>query len=99
MSAESTTASPRILVVRLGAFGDIIHALPAVATLKHSFPQARLTWLVEPRWTPLLAGNPHVDRVVLLRRGSPSGLVQTWRDLRAESYDLAIDFQGLIKSA
>jgi len=99
MSAASTTASPRILVVRLGAFGDIIHALPAVATLKRSFPSSRVTWVVEPRWTPLLEGNPHIDNIVLLRRKTAGGLLQTWRDLRAESYDPAIDFQGLMKSA
>jgi heptosyltransferase-1 len=99
MSAECTTVSPRILVVRLGAFGDIIHALPAVATLKRSFPQPRITWLVEPRWAPILEGNPHIDRIVLLRRDSAAGLLESWRELRAESYDLAIDFQGLMKSA
>src|SRR5207249_4058643 len=50
-------------------------------------------------WIPLLQGNPLVDRLVLLRRGSLGGLRESWRDLRAESYDLAIDFQGLLKSA
>src|SRR5689334_16276397 len=99
MSADNTTANPRILVVRLGAFGDIIHALPAVATLKRNFPQSRITWMVEPRWTPLLESNPHVDRLVLLQRRSSSGLIQTLRDLRSEPYDLALDFQGLMKSA
>src|SRR5215831_15928172 len=99
MSAESTTASPRILVVRLGALGDIIHALPAVATLKRSFPQSRITWIVEPRWTPLLAGNPSIDRIVVLHRGSGRGVLETFRDLRTENYDFALDFQGLMKSA
>ena len=58
----------RILVVRLGAMGDIIHALPAVASLKHGHPGSRLTWVVEPRWAPLLEGNPFVDRVECSRR-------------------------------
>src|ERR1035441_164137 len=62
----------RILVVRLGAMGDIVHALPAVAWLKQSHPDSLLTWLVEPRWAPLLEENPYVDRVVLLRRQSGS---------------------------
>ncbi len=86
----------RILAVRLGALGDIVHTLPAVATLKHSYPGARLTWAVEPRWAYLLEENPFVDRVVPIRRES---LVPSWRDLRRESYDIAVDFQGLIKSA
>jgi len=98
MSAARTD-SPRILAVRLGAMGDIIHTLPAVASLKHSHPASRVTWVVEPRWLPLLEGNPFVDRVVLLRRDSPRHLFQSWRELRSEPYDLAVDFQGLIKSA
>ena len=90
---------PHLLVVRLGAMGDILHTLPAVATLKHNFPGARLTWVVEPRWAALLEENPHIDRVVWLRRHSAAGLLASWRDLRSEPYDLAVDFQGLIKSA
>jgi heptosyltransferase I len=89
----------RILAVRLGAMGDIIHTLPAVAALKHGHPESRLTWVLEPRWAPLLEGNPFVDRVAFLRRGSASEVLQSWRELRTESYDFAIDFQGLIKSA
>ena len=92
-------ASCRILVVRLGAMGDIIHTLPAVAWLKQSHPGSHLTWLVEPRWAPLLEGNPYVDRVVLLRRQSFAGLIETRRELRAAHYDFAVDFQGLLKSA
>jgi heptosyltransferase-1 len=92
-------AKTRILVVRLGAMGDIIHTLPAVASLKHSHSGSRLTWAVEPRWAPLLAGNPFVDRLVTIRRDSPASIFESLRALRAESYDFAVDFQGLIKSA
>jgi heptosyltransferase I len=88
----------RILVVRLGAMGDIVHALPAVASLKHGFPGWQVTWVVEPRWAPLLEGNPFVDRVVRLDRGTGAGLARAWRELRAERFDFAVDFQGLIKS-
>lgn len=90
---------PRILVVRLGAMGDVIHALPAVATLKHSFPQAHLAWVIEARWAPLVAGNPFVDEVVLVRRRGLAGLVGAGRELRARRFDTVIDFQGLMKSA
>src|SRR5579872_1209089 len=101
MSSADTTASSgtRILVVRLGAMGDIIHALPAVASLKHSFPGSRLTWAVEPRWTALLEGNPFVDRIVPVQRGGPAQIWRSCRELRAERYDFTVDFQGLIKSA
>lgn len=79
--------------------GDVIHALPAVASLRHSFPGSLLTWLIEPRWAPLLDGNPFVDHVVKIDRRSPGGLLRAWRELRSVHFDLAVDFQGLIKSA
>src|SRR5215475_1239721 len=99
MSENGNPASRSILVVRLGAMGDIIHTLPAVAALKQNHSGSHLTWLVEPQWLPLLEENPFVDRTVSLRRGSPGGLLQTVRELRTLPYDFAVDFQGLLKSA
>jgi heptosyltransferase I len=90
---------PRILVIRLGAMGDIIHALPAVATLKHSFPRSHITWVCDAKWTPLLEGNPFVDEVLALERRTMRGLAETWRRLRKDRFDMAVDFQGLMKSA
>ncbi len=95
----SVQPAPRILIVRLGAMGDVIHALPAAASLKAAFPQSRLTWLVEPRWAPLLEDNPYLDRVALLHRGSARNLLRSLGDLRAQRYDFAVDLQGLLKSA
>lgn len=92
-------SNPEILVVRLGAMGDVIAALPAVASLKHSIPHSRITWVIEPRWTPLLEGNPYVDAIVQLNRRSLTSIRSAWRDLRSVRFDLAVDFQGLIKSA
>jgi len=99
MFAKRKPAEGGILVVRLSAMGDIIHTLPAVAAIKQNHPDLRLTWLVEPRWPPLIEGNPFVDRVVVLRRRSAGGLIETYRELRSERYEFAVDFQGLIKSA
>jgi heptosyltransferase-1 len=99
MSGTGKPASRGILVVRLGAMGDIIHTLPAVAALKQNHPGSLLTWMVEPQWVPLLEGNPFVDRVLVLRRKSFGGLIETWRELRVARYEFAVDFQGLIKSA
>ncbi len=79
--------------------GDIIHSLPGVASLRHSFSDARITWVVEPRWAPLLEGNGFVDRLVLFRKDDPRSWRRTKDELRAERYDLAVDFQGLLKSA
>jgi len=98
-AATSNSSGPRILVVRLGAMGDVIHTLPAVASLKHSFPGSHLTWLIEPQWAPLLERNPYVDNVAIFERGNPGAWLRSWRMLRASRFDFAVDFQGLVKSA
>src|SRR5580658_990727 len=79
--------------------GDMIHALPGAASLKHSFPDACVTWVVEPKWVPLLQSNGFVDRIVVFRRDDPLSWRRTKDELRACHYDLAVDFQGLTKSA
>ncbi len=89
--------------------GDVIHALPAAATLRRALPAAHIAWAVEPRWAPLLAGNPAVDRILEVplaayRKQPFSGRTlrgfRALRDeLRAARFDVAVDFQGLLKSA
>ena len=93
------SGDPGVLVVRLGSMGDVIHALPAVATLKHSLPGRHVSWVIDPRWACLLEGNPFVDQVVHLDRRTLAGIKHAWRELRARRYALAVDFQGLCKSA
>src|SRR5580658_5424472 len=88
----------RILVVRLGSMGDVIHALPAVASLKHSFPRSTLTWVIRPKWEYLLEGNPFVDRAIAMER-SAQGAIAAVRELRRERFDVVVDFQGLLQSA
>ena len=80
--------------------GDIIHTLPAVAMLRRSHPQARITWMVEPRWRPLLEANPAIDEIAEFdRAGGLGGMWRSARSQRGQGFDLGIDFQGLIKSA
>lgn len=79
--------------------GDIIHALPAVASLKRSFPQCDLTWLVASRWLPLLRGNPSINELVPFERDGMVSLWSSWRRLRALQPEVAVDFQGLLQSA
>jgi lipopolysaccharide heptosyltransferase I len=88
----------RFLLVRLGSLGDIVHALPAAAALRESFPEARIAWVVERKWRALLDGNPDLDEVIELARGA-RGYAACARRLRAGGYTCAIDFQGLYKSA
>jgi lipopolysaccharide heptosyltransferase I len=101
--------TPRLLVVRLGSLGDIVHALPAVSSLRAAWPQARLDWLVEARWQELIELNPDISNVIPVdTRGWRRALLRpsTWRSLtglqetlRRANYEAAIDFQGLYKSA
>lgn len=88
----------RILLIRLSSMGDVIHALPAAASLKHSLPNSVITWVIRPKWAPLLAGNPFVDEVVELER-SAEGAIRTAGRLRRERFDVVVDFQGLVQSA
>ena len=92
-------SGPRILVVRLGSMGDVVAALPAVASLKHSLPHSRLAWVIDPLWKVLLAGNPYVDSVITFERRTFRDWSRVWRELRGEHFDIAVDFQGLVKSA
>src|SRR5947199_224250 len=93
------TKEKALLAIRLGAMGDIVHALPAVASLRASFPSAKISWLLSPRWFPLLQGNPAVDDLIAFERGSLGRLAATWTRLRQHRFHLAFDFQGLLQSA
>jgi heptosyltransferase I len=92
-------AEHRFLLVRLGSMGDIIHALPAAAALRGTFPDARIDWAVEPRWTRLLQGNPDLNNVITAKRTSTEGMFATLKTVRAPRYTCVIDFQALYKSA
>ncbi len=95
-----------ILIIKPSSLGDVVHTLPCAALLKRQWPEARLRWLINPEWAPLLEGNPHVDEVVLFPRGEFRGLrgalrIVPWaRALRQRvQADLVLDFQGLLRSA
>jgi heptosyltransferase-1 len=88
----------RILVVKLSAMGDVIHTLPAAASLKHSFPHSSVSWVIRPQWRPLLEGNPFVDRVIPVER-SAGAMLRAVQNLRCEKFDLVVDFQALVQSA
>jgi lipopolysaccharide heptosyltransferase I len=92
--------APTFLLVRLGSLGDIIHAIPAAAALRSRYPRARIDWLVDPRYTSVLAIVEGVDRAIPIDpRGSVSALLGTIAELRRTKYDAAVDLQGLLKSA
>jgi heptosyltransferase I len=88
-----------ILVVRLGALGDLVHALPAVAAMRASWPDAVIDWLVDARYAALLEFVPVIDRAIVVGGRSGRSIADVVATLRRARYDVAIDFQGLIKSA
>jgi heptosyltransferase-1 len=101
-----------ILIVKLSALGDVTHTLPALTTLRRHWPEARITWLVEPAAVELIRGHPALDRILVWRRREWVGRVRSLRllpalqqlrgflrELRDTHYDLVVDFQGLAKSA
>ena len=99
----------RILIVKLGSIGDIVHTLPALAALRRAMPHAEISWVVERQSSEILRDNPLLDRLIevdtkALRRGLMSGETlraprQQLRRLRVSAFDVALDFQGLLKSA
>jgi len=93
----------RFLIIRLGALGDVVHAIPVAAALRRSFPAARIDWLVSSKHREILDLVPVIDRRLAIndRAGAVGGatLVGAIRELRHERYDAAFDLQGLVKSA
>jgi heptosyltransferase-1 len=88
-----------ILIVRLGALGDIVHTIPAAAALRAAMPDARIDWIVDARQRAIVDLVPVLDRVVTLQARTLRAWTDAVRELRTVAYDAALDFQGLMKSA
>lgn len=97
----------RLLLVRLSALGDVLHALPTLAALRRRLPAARIDWVVEDRAAGFLSGRQDLTRIVVFPRSRLAGggprargraLRAFWSDLRAEHYDAVLDLQGNFKS-
>ena len=84
----------RFLIVRLGALGDVVHAIPVAAALRRAFPGATIDWLVSAKHREILDLVPVVDRRLVM-----DDWLGAIGELRRSHYDVAIDLQGLIKSA
>lgn len=102
---ESLAGIKTVLVVKPSSFGDIVHTLPSVHLLKRAHPHLSIRWLVNSEWAPLLSGNPDLDGVVLFPRKEFRGIGSLWKlrdwlwNLNCLRPDLALDFQGLARSA
>lgn len=98
---------PDVLLIKTSSMGDVLHNLPVVADIHKHIPDAHIDWVVEESFALLPALHPKVNRVipVAMRRWrkslwrSRSEMQAVCHDLRARPYDLALDTQGLLKSA
>jgi heptosyltransferase-1 len=92
-------ADPKFLVVRLSSLGDIVHTFPAVAALRESFPAAEIVWLTHPRWKLLVESSALATQVWATETRSVSSLRGILSRIRERKFSVAIDYQGLWKSA
>lgn len=100
------TKPTSVLVVRLSAIGDVIHALPVLDALRDQLPGARIGWLVEELSAPLLENHPALDRVYTIPRRRWRGKFRAmyrseirpfFRAVREEGWDASLDLQGITK--
>ncbi len=107
-SLASLPEADRILIIRLGALGDVVRTRFAFASIRELYPRARIDWLVEDHAASGLDGISGLDGVVQIQRGRlrlgrPLTALRGVRDLvsglRASHYDLALDFHCILKSA
>jgi heptosyltransferase-1 len=105
--ALSVLNAERIALLKPSALGDIIHALPVLTALRLRFPRARITWIVNQVYAPLLHGHRDLDDVLSFdRRASRQGwraAARSWLsflvELHRRRFDLVIDLQGLFRTA
>ncbi len=107
----ASSAVHRLLVIRLGALGDVVRTLPAASSVRDHYPDARLSWLVEPASAGALRGRSWIDEVLEFPRPTLSGALAEGRldraaatvrslvaELRQRRFDLVIDFHSILKS-
>ncbi len=99
----------RVLIVKIGAMGDVLHALPAVTALRTLHPEWQIDWAVDPRWAPLLSVPSVVNQLYMVPTrawkkrpfsiGTARQILGLKRALQSNAYDLCMDLQGTIRSS
>ncbi len=98
-TAASDAAPRRVLIVLLGAIGDVVRALPLLGRLRRAWPAAHIAWAVEPKSQAVLENHPWLDELIVYdRRRAPFSFVPFVMRVRAGRFDLAIDLQRHLKS-
>jgi ADP-heptose:LPS heptosyltransferase len=90
---------PRFLVLRLGSLGDIVHTFPAVAALRESVPNGEIVWVTHPRWKNLVESSRLASEIRTIESRDLSSVRSMISGLRNSRWHVAIDYQGLWKSA
>ncbi len=88
-----------ILVVKYSSLGDIINAVPAVKLLREGLPEARIHWLINQAYAPLIEGVAFVDEVIVAQGRGLGPTLRVIKVLRSRRIDMVVDLQGLLKSA
>jgi len=98
--AQLEQSAPRkILIVLLGAIGDVVRALPLLGRLRRAFPNAHIAWAVEPKSAPILEQHPWLDELIIYeRRHAPWSFFGFLRRIRRGGFDLTLDLQRHLKS-
>jgi heptosyltransferase I len=95
----SVVATRRILIILLGAIGDVVRALPLLGRVRKACPDARIAWAVEPKSAPVLEGHPWLDEVIVYDRArAPWTFAPFLYRVRAGHFDLVLDLQRHLKS-
>jgi lipopolysaccharide heptosyltransferase I len=94
----------KILIVKLGSIGDVIHTLPSLVAIRRKFQEARISWVVEKKASEILHGNRLLDDLIIIntagiRRLKDFSSLRSIFELCKIKPDVALDFQGLLKSA
>jgi ADP-heptose:LPS heptosyltransferase len=110
-SLRARGAADRVLIIRLGAIGDVVRTLPAASALRGALPGAHLAWLVEPASRSAVEGQPWVDEVLVFPRDEIMAAARRGRllaslratagsvaSLRRRRFDLVLDFHSILKS-
>lgn len=90
--------SPRILIIRLGAIGDVINHLPLLNRLRKGFPESFIAWAVEPRAFPIIEGHPSLDEIIIFPRKEPWKIPKFIAQIRKHRFDWVLDTQRILKS-
>lgn len=89
----------RVLIVLLGAIGDVVRALPLLGRIRRAWPAAHIAWAVEPKSLPVLERHPWLDELIVHdRRRAPWSFAPFLRRIRRGRFDLALDLQRHLKS-